>query len=300
MFERFGLRGGAALALVAAGAAVTLAACQPVASQNPVAAGSSVAGGGAPSAGTAGTAASAQGAVASTGECTLADLTISLGAARPSGAPGVSQRPIIFKNTGAAACFVVGFPGVAALDGGGAQTFQAARVNAEGPQVTLQPGDSASALLGTIAYRTAPGATGTPCPSVPNLLVTPPDETHSRQIAFGATVCQAPTITTLASGVNGGDSTQAATRYSEARQLWTSGVSAIAAEQGSYWTQAAGLLTNAVESGAAGTTGFSAAAQELTQLAALPDAMLTQSQKTQESTLVSELNGFFHTPGLYN
>jgi Protein of unknown function (DUF4232) len=302
MFERFGLRGGAAVALVSAGAVLALAGCNAVTSQNGSAGGSTASASGAAQGGAAGGATVspvAQGhgqGQGSTPECTLSDLAISLGAALPPGAPGISQRPIIMKNTGSAACFVVGWPGVAALDAGGAQIFQATRANAKGPQVTLQPGDSASAMLDTIAFHAVPGSSQAPCPTVPNLLVTPPDETHSARIAFGAPVCDPPTITSLIAG----GAAQGAVQFAAARAQWVAGASAISAEQGAYWAQAASLLTSAVNAGEPGTAGFAQAAQELTQLGALPDAGLTPAQRTQEINLVAALNTFFSTPGLYS
>jgi hypothetical protein len=233
-------------------------------------------------------------------ECTAGNLTVRLGAALPPGAPGVTQRPIIFTNSGTTACFVIGWPGVAALNTGGSQIFQAARVNVKGPQVMLQPGQSASAMLDATTFLTAPNATAAPCQNVPNLLVTPPDETRSIHVAFGAAICFAPSITTLARGTNGGYTTQAAGQFSEARQLWVAGASAISADQGSYWTQAATLLTNAITSGAPGTAGFAEAAQNLTDLTALPDAMLTPAQQTQRVNYIGALNIFFSSPGLYS
>lgn len=298
---------GMVLAVMSGGAVLALAGCNAAASQSTSTGGSAAAGGSsampgssAPRSAVAGGAAPAAPAGQGAGECELGDLAIGLGTTFASGAPGVVQRPILFKNTGSAACFVVGWPGVAALDGGGAQLFQAERIGTKGPQVTLQPGASASALLTVIAFRAVPNSTTPPCPSVPDLLVTPPDETHSARIAFGSTVCEQPKISSLAAGTNGGDATQAQTQFSEARQLWVAGASAISADQGSYWTHAASLLTNAVNSGAPGTAGFALAAQELTELAALPDAMLTPSQRAQEINLVGALNVFFSSPGLYS
>ena len=301
MFERFGLRAAAGLALVSAGAVLALAGCNATTSQN----GSAGAATGSPSASAAGQGGAAGGATVSpvaqgqgsTHECTLGDLAISLGAAMSPGAPGISQHLIIFKNSSSSACFVVGWPGVAALDAGGTQIFQAARANTKGPQVTLQPGDSASAMLGTVMFHAIPGSSQPPCPTVSNLLVTPPDETHSTRIAFGAPVCDPPNVTSLEAGSGTG---QADSQFAAARQQWTSGATAISAQQGAYWTKAASLLTSAVNSGEPGTAGFAQAAQELTQLTALPDAGLTSAQRTQEINLVAALNTFFSTPGLYS
>jgi hypothetical protein len=320
MFDRIEFtRGAAALTLISAGAALALAGCASGAQLKNVSAPGGVtvstsrsavavapsastvvavdaSGGASAGASTVGpggqpTATTTAGGVP---ECRIGELAISLGPDFSSGAPGVSQRPIIFKNTGTATCFVVGFPGVAALDGGGSQIYQAARVNSEGPKVTLQPGESASALLATVNLA------ANPCPSVPALLVTPPDETHSARVSFGRTVCVAPTITTLAPGTNGGDTTQAQTQFSEAQQLWKTGATATSVDQGSYWQQAASLLTNAVQSGAPGTAGFTEAAQELTQLVSLPDAMQSAAQQAESIHDVTQLNIFFGTPGLYS
>ena len=297
-----------ALALASGSAAFVLAGCSAVAAQSTSTGGaaatagsSATPGGSVPSSAASMTAAGQNDVGQSSGtECALTDLAISLGAPFAPGAPGVVQRPIVFKNTGSAACFTVGWPGVAVLGSGGAQFLQAERTGAKGPQVTLQPGASASALLTVVTFRAAPDSTTAPCPAAPNLLVTPPDDTHSARIAFGSAVCEQPKISALAAGTNGGDTTQAQTQFSEARQLWVAGASAVAADQGSYWTHAAGLLTYAVNSGAPGTAGFALAAQELTQLAALPDAMLSPAQKTQEVNLVGALNTFFSSPGLYS
>ena len=94
--------------------------------------------------------------------------------------------------------------------------------------------------------------------------------------------------------------TSAPGQFADARQLWLSGADAISAQQGGYWTRAAAILTDAANSGESGTAGFAHAAHELTDLAALPDAMLTAAQQTEETNLVGGLNTFFHTPGLYS
>src|SRR5215472_5474708 len=144
MFEQLAIRNGRAvrglaLALVSGGAALALAGCNAVTSQGAASGGgAAAAGSSAGSTTAAGGGAQASGAPAvavgrnNGGECTLADLAISLGTAFPNGAPGVVQRPLLLKNTGSAACFVVGWPGVAALDGGGAQIFQGERVGTKG------------------------------------------------------------------------------------------------------------------------------------------------------------------------
>jgi hypothetical protein len=232
-----------------------------------------------------------------TPECTLADLGISLGPKVLGLGAGDTEQPLVLKNTAFSACFVVGFPGVAVLNGG-AQVYQATRVNGEGAQVTLAPGEAASAMLGYQTVRTAPGSSA--CGGITGLLVTPPDETHSTQLSLSTSMCAAPTITTLAAGTYGGDATLAQTLYSEAQQEWQSGVTVSSADQGMNWTQATALLNNAVALGAPDTTDFTQAAQDLTALSALPDADQNPEQQQESIAYTGYLNTFFNTPGLYS
>lgn len=97
-----------------------------------------------------------------------------------------------------------------------------------------------------------------------------------------------------------GGSTLAQTQYSEAQQQWQTGATVSSAQQGANWTQAAALLNNALALGAPGTTNFAQAAQDLTQLAALPDANQNPEQQQEATAYVSFLNGFFSTPGPYS
>lgn len=234
------------------------------------------------------------------GGCTLGELGVSLGAAFPNGAPGSLARPVVLTNTGSSACTVLGWPGVAALDGSGDQAYQAARAGSSGAKITLRPGAAAAGVLYAVTSLGPSGSGAPSCPSTPRLLVTPPNETHSTQVPLGATMCVAPALTALSPGATGGGSAQAAAEFIEAQNLWKAGADAISAVQGAYWTEAAGLLENAANSAAPGSTGFAAAAQHLTQLAALPDADETSAQQAEAHTDLSDLNAFFGTPGLYS
>lgn len=292
---------GIAVVLAAAAVTTVLAGCTPAsqpgsnasgtASTNPSGAVSS------PSSASSVSLTGAHGAGGGTPECTLADLSISLGPQVLGLGAGDTEQPLVLKNKTSSACFVVGFPGVAALNGG-TQAYQATRVNGEGGQVTLSPGAVASAMLGYQTLRTAPGSPA--CGGITGLLVTPPDETHSAQLSLSTSMCAAPTITTLAAGTYGGDATVAQTLYSEAQQEWQSGVTVSSAGQGVNWNQAAALLNNALALGAPDTTNFAQAAQDLTELAALPDANQNPEQQQESIAYTDYLNTFFNTPGLYS
>ena len=249
--------------------------------------------------GSAPTTAAGQGA-GGTSACTLGELSLSLGTPFPNGASGSLARPLVLKNSSAAACTVLGWPGVAALDGGGNQIYQASRAGSAGSTITLQPGGTAAAVLYAVTSYAAAGGSGPSCGSTPNLLVTPPNETHSAQVPFQTTLCVPPALTALSAGSSGGGSAQAAAEFSEAQQLWKAGASAISANQGYYWREAAALLTNAADSGAPGSSGFSTQAGHLTQLAGLPDAMETAAQQAEAHSDTNALNTFFNTPGLYS
>jgi len=87
--------------------------------------------------------------------------------------------------------------------------------------------------------------------------------------------------------------------FAAAKQKWEAGSFAISADEGFYWIQSATDLTNATDSGMSSTSGYQAAAEDLQQLASLPDAMLTPTQGAEAEQDVTSLNAFFDTPGLY-
>jgi hypothetical protein len=104
--------------------------------------------------------------------------------------------PVLFRNTGSAACHLQGYPGVAALDDSGRQAAQAERTpqgylgglpfGASPPVVELGAGETASALVEANNNPTPPA---TSCVSYPSLLVTPPDDTRSVNIALSMSGC---------------------------------------------------------------------------------------------------------------
>lgn len=80
--------------------------------------------------------------------CTVAQLTVTLG--RGNGAAGSQLVPILFTNTGSAACELHGFPGVSFVGhGNGTQLGAAAAEDGSVPivQNTLQPGGVVQAPL---------------------------------------------------------------------------------------------------------------------------------------------------------
>ncbi|HTJ67258.1 MAG TPA: DUF4232 domain-containing protein [Actinospica sp.] len=231
--------------------------------------------------------------------CLLGGLSIKTGAALSPAGIGFTAEPITLTNTGSAACDVLGWPGVAALDGSGSQIFQAARAGSQGSAVTLRPGQSATAVLYAVTSFGGPGHSGAPsCAQVPNLLVTPPNETHSRKITFGSPMCVAPELTALVAGTS--PTISAPAEYDVALELWKQGATAISATQGAYELEAGDLLMNAEEAGVPGTSGFLTASAELGQLSSLPDANLNSTQQSEFTMDVAALDTFFATPGLYH
>lgn len=322
MFKRPVVRHGVTpMLLVSLGAAMTVAGCTPSGSDGGGTGGGSSASAGATASGaasggaagnTTATGASSQGAGNGQGsgngsgsgsggpaDCLLSNVSIKTGPYLSPAGTGIAAEPIILTNTGSAACVVIGWPGVAALDGSGSQIYQAARVGAKGPASTLEPGESASAVLYAVTSLGGPSYGGSSsCAQVPNLLVTPPNETHSGQVAFGSPVCVAPALTALQPGTQG--TVSAPAEYYEALQLWKAGAIAASYKQGSYEVEAGNFLYNAIGAGVPGTSGYLAAAQEVTQLSSLPDAMMNPTQQAEYDADTAALDSFFGTPGLYH
>jgi len=86
--------------------------------------------------------------------------------------------------------------------------------------------------------------------------------------------------------------------YAAALTDWQSGASASSAAQGQFWAGAKASLQQGEQTDT-NTSGYPVAINELTQLASLPDAMLTVEQQAEFNTNVSALDTFFDTPGLY-
>jgi hypothetical protein len=80
---------------------------------------------------------------------------------------------------------------------------------------------------------------------------------------------------------------------------WQAGATAISAQQGKYWSQAATDLTQG-ETTDSDPTGYAAAVTELKELISLPDAQQTPQQNARFHADIDGLNTFFKTPGLYS
>lgn len=103
--------------------------------------------------------------------CTTANLGL-------SASYGMAEGEILvnFQNNGPATCTLHGFPGVdlSGKDG----TISAARSSLKAPDVTLRHGESTRA-----AVHFPPNTSGGSGTTFTTLVVTPPDETHSRSLS---------------------------------------------------------------------------------------------------------------------
>lgn len=119
--------------------------------------------------------------------CHTADLVVTLSA--PNGSAGHMNYEIGFRNAApVASCFMIGYPGVAFLDGSGHQIGVPAQRNPLSyAPVTLAPGASAYAHLSVTNPSVLGGCPATP---VQQLQVFPPNETAAATVgAAGITVC---------------------------------------------------------------------------------------------------------------
>lgn len=122
-----------------------------------------------------------------TPECRTADLGFALGPA--NGTAGTIYIPVQFTNTGTRACEIVGFPGVSYVSQNGTQVgAPAARQGAAGPAVVLQPGQTASSLVGMVDVGVFSASSCRPTP-VAGLRIYPPDQTRAKVVAHPGTGC---------------------------------------------------------------------------------------------------------------
>lgn len=123
-------------------------------------------------------------------ECTTKDLRVDV--VPGQSAAGQRYAALVFTNTSAGSCFVVGYPGLQLLSPSGA-TVPTDVVRADGTkkQVTLAQGEKASTLM---HWSVVPGPgepTDSACePTAATLLVTPPDQTTQLKSGWeGGPVC---------------------------------------------------------------------------------------------------------------
>jgi hypothetical protein len=117
-----------------------------------------------------------------TAECKTGNLKLSLG---PSdGAAGHVFQALRFTNVSKVSCVIVGFPGVSYVTGdSGTQVgAPAARDGAKGAQITLKPGQVASAVISMTDIGVFDTATCKPT-TTRGLRIYPPDSTASMYIA---------------------------------------------------------------------------------------------------------------------
>ncbi len=144
--------------------------------------------------------------------CTAAQLTISIHGG--TGGAGHGGKVIHFLN-GGKTCVVHGYPGLDAVNSSGQVVVHAKRTATGylgGPglgattgavtsaDIVLTPGHEASALF---EGWNGPVDSLGPCPSYTAVLVTPPNETHSAQVASDYTLCYLEVHPVVAGGTGG-------------------------------------------------------------------------------------------------
>jgi hypothetical protein len=116
--------------------------------------------------------------------CHTADLAVEVG--QSDSGTGHTGLNLALVNRSTHPCRIYGYGGVQLLDAAGAALpTQQVRGRPAPQPITLRPGGHAYSVLTWVHSPEAP-----PCSSSAFLLVTPPDETKSIQVAFSYTVCQ--------------------------------------------------------------------------------------------------------------
>jgi hypothetical protein len=118
--------------------------------------------------------------------------------------------PLLFRNTGTTPCRLTGYPGVAGLTNGSAQTRATATPSgflgglppgtSSLPVIELAPGEVASAL---VEGTDLPTGTATTCPSLTTLVVTPPNARQASRLPTGLPDCTGLAVHPVVPGTNG-------------------------------------------------------------------------------------------------
>jgi hypothetical protein len=126
--------------------------------------------------------------------CDVPSLVVSV--TGPDGAAGTTFHTVILTNSGHVACYLQGFPGVAATDG--TTTVDARReTGTVASRVVLPPGSAAHAVLGVRNVAGSPK----PCPAYPRLLITAPDSRRTTTFPLQVHPCDGVmTITVVQPG----------------------------------------------------------------------------------------------------
>ena len=129
--------------------------------------------------------------------CATGDLKVSTG--NPEGAAGSTYLSIRFTNTSSASCTLYGYPGVSLAAGSPTAQVGAAadrQVTAPASVVTLEPGQTGSALLRIVQALNYPTATCSPTATA-YLRIYPPNETQSVLLPFKAMGCTSDSVKLL-------------------------------------------------------------------------------------------------------
>jgi hypothetical protein len=133
--------------------------------------------------------------------CATASLQATAGTAE--GAAGSVYQVLDFTNISSAACTLFGYPGVA-LAAGTPPTQVGAAANrstaAPASLVTLEPGQTANALLRITQALNYPTATCSPTPTT-SLQIYPPNQTVPIYLAYSSTGCASTAVNLLTIGV---------------------------------------------------------------------------------------------------
>jgi hypothetical protein len=201
-----------------------------------------------------------------------------------------------FTNTSNLMCGLDGYPSVAGLDAVGRVIAHASDTLAGAlygchcttpPQVTLAAGAWA---IAQVEGDTSAGS----CPAYTALLVTAPNLSDATKIDASPYSCGFTVHPVIAAAHVAVPILYTPSAYVQAWTQWKQGAAVPAAEQGQYWSTAAADLQEVSE-----TPADITAITELRQLASLPDTGDTATQQVEQRQDVTDLDGFFNTPGLY-
>lgn len=140
---------------------------------------------------------STSGGAAGLAGCATGDLKVTTG--NPEGAAGSTYLSIRFTNTSSASCTLYGYPGVSLAAGSPTAQVGAAadrQVTAPASVVTLEPGQTGSALLRIVQALNYPTATCSPTATA-YLRIYPPNETQSVLLPFKAMGCTSDSVKLL-------------------------------------------------------------------------------------------------------
>jgi hypothetical protein len=143
-------------------------------------------------------------------------------------------------------------------------------------------------------------ATNTAPPTTPRTPAATSTTSTTSTTATTSTTTKTTTTVTAPATATTTTATSLPSGFTAAKQQWLEGATVDDADVGLYWRMAATDLNAAIAADPTGTSGYATAVQELTQMASLPDAMLTPAQQTEERNDTAALNAFFGTPGLYS